>query len=112
MFVNEHAIVTGGTIPMGYCKAYESRGRIRRVARVVMFISFFSMSAQAQNRMPPIPDEEMTQAQQEAVDAQMKAEAEGEMYADFGMSWIHGGGHPDDVRQAWSQHKADMGWGQ
>ena len=53
---------------------------------------------------------ESRKAQQEAVDAQMKAEAEGEMYADFGMSWIHGGGHPDDVRQAWSQHKADMGW--
>ena len=52
---------------MGNCKYYERRGRIRCVARIVMLISFFSMSAQAQNRMPPILDEEMTEAQKEAV---------------------------------------------
>ena len=52
---------------MGNCHRCERRGRIRRVAMVVMLVSFFSMGAQAQNRMPPIPDEEMTEAQKEAV---------------------------------------------
>ena len=49
-------------------KHAERCGRIRRVARLVILISLLSMGAQAQNRMPPIPDEEMTQAQQEAVE--------------------------------------------
>ena len=52
---------------MGNCHRCERRGRIRRVAMVVMLVSLFSMGAQAQNRMPPIPDEEMTEAQKEAV---------------------------------------------
>ena len=52
---------------MENCKQYERWGRIQRVALVVMLISLFSMSTQAQNRMPPIPDEEMTEAQKEAV---------------------------------------------
>ena len=42
--------------------------RLRRVALVVCLFSLVSLSAQAQNRMPPIPDEEMTEAQKEAVE--------------------------------------------
>ena len=53
---------------MRHCKHYPRMGQIRRVAQIVMFISLFSLSAQAQNRMPPIPDEEMTEAQKEAVE--------------------------------------------
>ncbi len=52
---------------MPRCKRYERSGRIGRVARLVIFISLLSLGAQAQNRMPPIPDEEMTEAQKEAV---------------------------------------------
>jgi len=37
------------------------------VALVIMLVSLFSMSAQAQSRMPAIPDDEMTAAQKEAV---------------------------------------------
>jgi 4-carboxymuconolactone decarboxylase len=51
-------------------------GQIRRVAQIVMFISLFSLSAQAQNRMPPIPDEEMTEAQKEAVEEFRSARGE------------------------------------
>ena len=53
---------------MPRCTHYERRDRIRRVARLVVLVSLFSMSAQAQDRMPPIPDEEMTEAQKEAVE--------------------------------------------
>jgi len=53
---------------MPRCKRYEPRGRIRRVAGLVISVLLFSMSAQAQNRMPPIPDHEMTEAQKEAVE--------------------------------------------
>jgi len=34
------------------------------------------------------------------------AEAEAEAYAEFGMSWVAGGGRAYDVRAAWAQHKA------
>ena len=51
-------------------------GQIRHVAQIVMFISLFSLSAQAQNRMPPIPDEEMTEAQKEAVEEFRSARGE------------------------------------
>jgi hypothetical protein len=30
---------------------------------------------------------------------------EGERYAEFGMSWVHGGGDPADVAAAYRQHK-------
>ena len=52
---------------MPRCKRYAPRSRSRRVAGLVVLVSLFSMSAQAQNRMPPIPDQEMTEAQKEAV---------------------------------------------
>lgn len=48
-------------------------GRTRRAVRLVVLMSLLSVSAQAQNRMPPIPDEAMTPAQQEAV-AEFRAE--------------------------------------
>ena len=53
---------------MPICKRCERGGRTRRVARLVFLISPLSMCAQAQNRMPPIPDEEMTEAQKETVE--------------------------------------------
>jgi len=37
---------------------------------------------------------------------QMAAVMEGEQYAEFGMSWVHGGGDPADVAAAWRQDKA------
>jgi hypothetical protein len=33
--------------------------------------------------------------------------AEGEAYAEFGSSWIHGGGSAEDVRLAWNQMKRE-----
>ena len=42
--------------------------RLRRVARLVLLISLLSIGAEAQNRMPPIPDEALTAAQREAVE--------------------------------------------
>ena len=53
---------------MGNRKHYKFLDQIRRFTRVIMLMSLFSISAQAQNRMPPIPDEEMTEAQKEAVE--------------------------------------------
>ena len=53
---------------MPRCTRSERGGRIRRVTGLVFLISLLSMGAQAQNRMPPIPDEEMTEAQKEAVE--------------------------------------------
>ena len=53
---------------MGNCKHREVGVRIYRVAWVVMLILLCSISLSAQNRMPPIPDEEMTEAQKEAVE--------------------------------------------
>jgi hypothetical protein len=35
------------------------------------------------------------------------AEAEGEAYAEFGSSWVFGGGRAADVPAAWRQHKAN-----
>ncbi len=61
---------------MRHCKRYPRMDQIRRVAQIVMFISLFSLSAQAQNRMPPIPDEEMTEAQKEAVEEFRSARGE------------------------------------
>ncbi len=61
---------------MRHCKHYARMGQIRHVAQIVMFISLFSLSAQAQNRMPPIPDEEMTEAQKEAVEEFRSARGE------------------------------------
>ena len=48
---------------MGNRKHYKFLDQIRRFTRVIMLMSLFSISAQAQHRMPPIPDEEMTEAQ-------------------------------------------------
>jgi len=31
---------------------------------------------------------------------------EAEMFAEFGSSWVHGGGDPADVSLAWAQHRA------
>lgn len=36
----------------------------------------------------------------------MAAVMEGEQYAEFGMSWVHGGGDPADVAAAYRQDKA------
>ncbi len=58
---------------MSHC---EPKVRIRRVTLAVILISLFSMSAQAQNRMPPIPDDEMTEAQKEAVEEFRSARGE------------------------------------
>ncbi len=52
---------------MPRCMYYDRTSRLRRVALVVFLSSLFPMSAQAQNRMPPILDQEMTEAQKEAV---------------------------------------------
>ena len=60
-------------MPMSHC---EPKVRIRRVTLAVILISLFSMSAQAQNRMPPIPDDEMTEAQKEAVEEFRSARGE------------------------------------
>ena len=49
-------------------KHYKDTGRIKSVTRIVVLVSLFSVGLQAQNRMPPIPDEEMTEAQKEAVE--------------------------------------------
>lgn len=46
----------------------ECAGQILRVALITGLVSLCSLNADAQNRMPPIPDEEMTDAQKEAVD--------------------------------------------
>ena len=53
---------------MGNYKHDERRGQLRRFAYGVVLISLFAVNAQAQNRMPPIPDEDMTAAQKEAVE--------------------------------------------
>lgn len=58
---------------MGNYKECERWNRIQGVALVAMLFSLFSMSAQAQSRMPPIPDDEMTAPQKEAV-AEFRAE--------------------------------------
>ena len=60
-------------MPMSHC---EPKVRIRRVTLAVILISLFSMTAQAQNRMPPIPDDEMTEAQKEAVEEFRSARGE------------------------------------
>ncbi len=49
-------------------KHYKGTGRIRSVARIMILVLLFSVGLQAQNRMPPIPDEEMTEAQKDAVE--------------------------------------------
>ena len=53
---------------MPRCRYYDRMNRFWHVALVVCLSSLLSMSAQAQNRMPPIPDQEMTEAQKEAVE--------------------------------------------
>jgi 4-carboxymuconolactone decarboxylase len=58
---------------MTECKCDARGGRTRRIARLVVLMSLLSVGAQAQNRMPPIPDEDMTPAQKEAV-AEFRAE--------------------------------------
>ena len=50
------------------CMYFDRTNRPRRVALVACLLSLVSLSAQAQNRMPPIPDEELTEAQKEAVE--------------------------------------------
>jgi len=49
------------------------RNPIRCIAEPIVLLLLFSASAYAQNRMPPIPDEAMTPAQQDAV-AEFRAE--------------------------------------
>ena len=34
-----------------------------------------------------------------------EAQQESEMYAEFGMSWVHGGGDRQDVAAAWNYHR-------
>ena len=58
---------------MTECKCDARGGRTRRAARLVVLMSLLSVGAQAQNRMPPIPDKDMTPAQKEAV-AEFRAE--------------------------------------
>ena len=53
---------------MPRCRYYDRMNRFGHVALVVFLSSLLSMSAQAQDRMPPIPDQEMTEAQKEAVE--------------------------------------------
>ena len=36
-------------------------------------------------------------------DEELLAQAEAERYAEFGMSWVHGGGRAEDVAAAWRQ---------
>jgi len=45
-------------------------------------------------------------------DEQPEPDYEGERYAEFGMSWVAGGGQASDVSAAWHQHKAmeDGSW--
>jgi len=53
---------------------YNNRRRqIKHLAWIILLIALFSMSADAQDRMPPIPDDEMTEAQKEAA-AEFRAE--------------------------------------
>lgn len=53
---------------------YNNRRRqIGHLAWIILLIALFSMSADAQDRMPPIPDDEMTDAQKEAA-AEFRAE--------------------------------------
>ena len=53
---------------------YNNRRRqIGHLAWIILLIALFSMSADAQDRMPPIPDNEMTEAQKEAA-AEFRAE--------------------------------------
>lgn len=58
---------------MGDYQHAERRMRIRRVAQVLTFVALCASSVHAQNRMPLIPDDEMTAAQKEAV-AEFRAE--------------------------------------
>jgi hypothetical protein len=44
-------------------------------------------------------------ASEEEREEQALAEAEGEAYAEFGSSWVHGGGRVEDVRAAWAAHR-------
>ena len=67
-YIDEHTTVIGGLVPMPRCMYFSRGDRLRRVALVVILVSLFSMSAQAQNRMPPILDQEMTEAQKAAVE--------------------------------------------
>lgn len=52
---------------MPRCKHVEPSGRVGLVAGLAILISLVSIGAQAQNRMPPISDQAMTEAQREAV---------------------------------------------
>ena len=38
--------------------------------------------------------------------AYCEAEAEGEAYAEFAMSWVHGGGQAEDIKAAYAQWNA------
>ncbi|MEO2196862.1 MAG: carboxymuconolactone decarboxylase family protein [bacterium] len=61
---------------MPRCKHVEPSGRVGLVAGLAILISLVSIGAQAQNRMPPIPDQEMTEAQREAVEEFREARGE------------------------------------
>lgn len=39
-----------------------------------------------------------------------EAQAEAEAYAEFGSSWVFGGGRVEDVGAAWHAYKAEKGW--
>jgi 4-carboxymuconolactone decarboxylase len=63
---DEHTTVIGGIISMGLYKHHERRKQIERVTWIILLIALISLDVQAQDRMPPIPDEQMTEAQKEA----------------------------------------------
>ena len=67
---------------------YNNRRRqIGHLAWIILLIALFSMSADAQDRMPPIPDDEMTEAQKEAA-AEFRAER-GEPGGPWAVSYTH-----------------------
>ncbi len=61
---------------MPRCKHVEPSGRVGLVAGLAILISLVSIGAQAQNRMPPISDQAMTEAQREAVEEFREARGE------------------------------------
>jgi len=58
---------------MGNYKYGNRREQTGHIAWIILLIALFSINAHAQDRMPPIPDDEMTEAQKEAA-AEFRAE--------------------------------------
>jgi hypothetical protein len=52
-----------------------------------------------------VAEEEAAEEAQAEEEALYLAEVEAETYAEFGMSWVHGGGRAADVPAAWRQHR-------